>query len=554
MNETLTRLRYRYWPDHLLGEILSKRWTETAIPAILLVIVAFALSRVIDGFLSPSMLAGTAREAGEVGLVVLAMALVMIVGGIDLSVGSMFALTNFCALYFMHVLGWPVLAAVPITLLFGAALGAVNGLLIGYFRLRAFITTLITLIIYRAAFDLLILQYSTQIAGNLPDSDVWFFLGDGKVFAIPISTWIWAGAALFGHIFLTRLRPGWHVVAIGGSRRSAYNSGVAVRRIVALTYVASGVLVAMAATFFAARLATVGGNIGVGLEITALTAAVLGGTSLGGGKGSAMKAVLGTMIVLLITNGLITMGAPGGVNRMVLATILIVAAVIDIRWLKNRHRIISKVYVSPTYHAVPTAPTTDPSSGSPYALNDKLREVSLIGLGQVEGPEDVILDHDDNLYSGSRHGDIMRFLAPDYTRAEVYAHIGGQPLGLAFDRNDNLYVCVGGMGLYRVKPDRTVEKATDETNRSWTSVNDDSRLRLADDLDIAPDGRIFFSEATIRYEMHEWPVDSLEARGNGRIICYDPNKNTTHTVLRNLKFPNGICVAGDGQSILFAET
>jgi ribose transport system permease protein len=148
----------------------------------------------------------------------------------------------------------------------------------------------------------------------------------------------------------------------------------------------------------------------------------------------------------------------------------------------------------------------------------------------------------------------MRFLAPDYEKMEVFAHIGGTPLGMAFDREDNLLVCIGGMGLYSVAPDGKVEKVTDETNRSFTSVNDDSRLRLADDLDIADDGRIFFSEATIRYEMHEWPVDGLEARGNGRIICYDPKTKTTHTALRGLKFPNGICMASDGQSILFAET
>ena len=72
-------------------------------------------------------------------------------------------------------------------------------------------------------------------------------------------------------------------------------------------------------------------------------------------------------------------------------------------------------------------------------------------------------------------------------------------------------------------------------------------------LDITADGRIFFSEATVRYEMHEWAIDGLEARGNGRIICYDPNTNGTRTVLRNLIFPNGICVASDRQSILFAE-
>ena len=127
MRETLTRLRYRYWPDHLLGEILSKRWTETAIPVIVLFIVGFALSRMIDNFLSPSSLADTARQAGEIGFIVLGMALVVIVGGIDLSVGSMFALTDFCALFSLDILGWPVIAVIAATVACGALLGAVNG-------------------------------------------------------------------------------------------------------------------------------------------------------------------------------------------------------------------------------------------------------------------------------------------------------------------------------------------------------------------------------------------------------------------------------------------
>ncbi|MEO8559678.1 MAG: SMP-30/gluconolactonase/LRE family protein, partial [Rhodospirillales bacterium] len=554
LSETITRLRYRYWPDHLLGEILSKRWTETAIPVIVLLIAAFGLSQAIPNFLSATALADQGRQAGEIGFVVFGMALVMIVGGIDLSVGSTFALTNFVALYCMHVLKMPVLEAVPITLVAGAALGAVNGILIGYFRLRAFITTLITLIIYRAIYDLLIQQYSTQIAGGFPDSTLWNFMGDGSVLGFPIVLLIYIAVAIFGHVFLTRLRPGWHITAIGGSRRSAYNSGIAVRRTIAMCYVASGVLTALGGIFFAARLATVGGDIGVQLEVQVLTAAVLGGISLGGGKGSVVKAMVGTLIVLLITNGLVTMSAPGGVTRMVLAGILILAAVIDIRWLKNRHRIISKVYVSPTYHGMPPLPSTARDSGTPFAQNDKLRDVEEIGVGEIEAPEDVLLDRHDNLFAGSRHGDIIRFFPPDYKKWEIYAHIGGQPLGMAFDKKDNLYICIGGMGLYRVTPNRKVEKATDETNRSWTSINDDSRLRLADDLDIADDGRIFFSEATIRYEMHEWPVDGLEARGNGRIICYDPNTEKTHTVIDGLKFPNGVCIASDGQSFLFAET
>ena len=554
MREAVLRLRYRFWPDHLLGEILSKRWTETAIPVIVLLIVAVAFTQAIPGFLSPASLADTARQAAEIGFVVLGMALVIVVGGIDLSVGSIFALTDFCALFCLDVLDLPVPAVVVITIAFGALLGAVNGFLVGYLRLRAFITTLITLIIYRSAYDLLLFDYSNTIAAAFPDTPLWNFMGGGDILGIPSVALLYAVVAIFGHVFMTRLRPGWHITAIGGSRRSAYNSGIPVRATIARCYAASGALTAVGALFFAARLGTVGGDVGVGLEVTVLTAAVLGGISLGGGRGSVARALVGTLIVLLITNGLTTLSVRGGVNRMALAGILLVAATIDIRWLKNRNRIIAKVYVSPTFHEMPRLQPVGVGSNAPFVQNDRLAGVSLIGLGRIEAPEDVILDRHDNLYAGSRHGDIMRFFPPDYEKMEVFAHIGGQPLGMAFDRADNLYVCIGGMGLYRITPDRKVEKATDETNRSLRSVNDDSRLRLADDLDIADDGRIFFSEATVRYEMHEWPVDGLEARGNGRIVCYDPRNGTTRTVLRGLKFPNGICVERGSQSILFAET
>lgn len=158
---------------------------------------------------------------------------------------------------------------------------------------------------------------------------------------------------------------------------------------------------------------------------------------------------------------------------------------------------------------------------APFVRTVRCRTVAKmlsIGLGQIDGPEDAILDQDDNIYVGNRTGDIVRFLAPDFSRQEVFAHVGGRPLGMAFAKDGSLLVCIGGMGLYSIDRDRSIRKLTDETNRSWFSVIDDSRLRLADDLDIAPDGRVFFSEATVRYEMHEWTVDCLESRGNGRII------------------------------------
>src|SRR5690606_13331482 len=214
-----------------------------------------------------------------------------------------------------------------------------------------------------------------------------------------------------------------------------------------------------------------------------------------------------------------------GTSSLVLGLLLLAAVAVDVRWVKNRHKVLARAYVSPTYFRLPPLPETAAGSDSDYALNDKLRGVEAIGLGELDGPEDVIFDQNDNLYCGSRHGDVIRFFAPDHTRWEVFAHTGGHPLGFAFDREGNLHTCVGGMGLFRISPAGEVTKLSDETNRSLLSIVDDSRLRLADDLDIAPDGKVYCSEATVRYEMYDWMVDALEGRGNGRIICYDPKTN-----------------------------
>jgi ribose transport system permease protein len=554
MLKTLSKWRYQYVPDQILGEILQKQWMENAVTALVLVLTIVLFNHAISNFSSLSNIADTLREASELGFVVLGMSVVLIVGGIDLSVGSMFAITNLIVLYCVQVLALPIPLAIGITLVAGALLGAVNGLLIGYVRMRAFLTTMVTLIVYRAVADLLSYQWAVPISSSVSTSGAWDFVGSGTFLEIPSVAWVFAVVGVAGHVFLTRLRAGWHVLAVGGSRRSSYNVGLRVNRVVATSYCASGVFTAMSAVFYAARLGSPGADTGRGMEIIVLTAAILGGIRLGGGKGSVMKVVLGTLIVFLITNGLLRLAVPAGASRVILAGILLLAATIDIRWYKNRHKAIQEFYVSPSYLELPPAPATAATSGTPYALNDKLHQVEIIGLGMVESPEDVILDEDDNLYCGSRHGEIIRFFAPDYQRMEAYAHIGGQPLGLSFDAQQNLYVCVGGMGLYRVTRDRKVEKVTDETNRSMFSIIDDSRLKLADDLDMAPDGRIFFSEATVRYEMHEWPTDGLEGRGNGRIICYDPRTDKTTTVLRNLRFPNGIALTSDRQSILFAES
>ncbi|MBL1419004.1 MAG: SMP-30/gluconolactonase/LRE family protein [Alphaproteobacteria bacterium] len=552
ISNIIIRWRYRFIPDHLVGEILSKNWIDNVIPMLFLMAVIGVFGAAIPDFFSAGNIANLMRQWGEFSLVVLALTIVIVAGGIDLSVGSTFALGNIVALALLNVAEWSMPAVVVATLAIGATVGLVNGYLVGYLRLRAFLTTLVTLIIVRAIVDMLLLEYSIQIASGFIDSDAWYFLGEGYIFSMPFSVVVTVILALILHLVLSRTRAGWHILAIGGSRRSAHNIGIPVRRVICSTYIISGTLAALAGLLFASRLGGAGADTGIGLEITALTAAVIGGNSLGGGRGSAAKAIIGSITVVLMVNSLVRLGITSGANSLLLGFVLLLAVAIDIRWVKNRLKVLSNVYVSPTLAELPPAPAT--VAPSPYAVNDRLGTVEQIGLDEIDGPEDVILDDNDNIYAGDRTGNIIKFFAPDYKQREVYAHIGGRPLGMAFASDGSLVCCIGGMGLYRITAERKVEKLTDETKRSLFSVIDDSRLRLADDLDIAPDGRIFFSEATVRYEMHEWAVDCIESRGNGRIICFDPNTGETSTVLKNLVFPNGICMAHDGQSFLFAET
>ena len=190
--------------------------------------------------------------------------------------------------------------------------------LVGYLRLRAFLTTLVTLIIVRAIVDTLILKYQVLVSNPTQDSAAWNFMGDGSLWGFPCSFLVALVVAVVAHVFLTRLKLGWHIQAVGGSRRSAHNAGISVRRTVCLTYVISGALAAAAGVLYAARLNAAGSDTGAGLEVSALTAAVLGGVSLGGGRGSVVKGMLGAVIVLIIQSSLVQLGLRSGAGSLVL--------------------------------------------------------------------------------------------------------------------------------------------------------------------------------------------------------------------------------------------
>jgi ribose transport system permease protein len=550
----LTRMRSRYMPDQVFGELLTKPWIDTFIPALLLIVVLGLFLITIPDFFETGSLEILARVLGEYIFLAVGQTIVVIGGGIDLSVGSVFGLCNFLALALIFRAKLHVLIALPLTVIVGAAIGSINGALIGYLRLRAFLTTLVMLIIVRAAVDYWGMIESAGLVSdyNINGSDIFDFLGDGSVVGIPTSLVAAGVVAVCAHIFLSRMRLGWHIFAVGGSRRSAFNAGINVRQTVFLTYVISGALTGVAGFFYAARLTSAALSAGVGMELIAIAGTVLGGISLGGGRGSISKALLGTIAIVCINNGMLRMHLPVGGSSMVLGAILLFAVIFDIRWNKNRHKLLNRSYISTIGVQLPPLPSIEAGSGSPYARNDKLRGASPIGLG-LDGPEDMVIDDEGNLFAGTRTGDVVRLFGPDFARREVFVHTGGRPLGLQVDKDGSIVVCVAGMGLYRLTKDRKVVPLSVQTNRSF-SIIDDSRVRHADDLDIAPDGKIYYSDPSTRYEASEWLTDALEGRGNGRLICYDPADGSSRTVMTNLVFANGVCVMWDAQSVLVAET
>jgi ribose transport system permease protein len=554
LRRSLRRLRYRVSLQQVVAELLEKRWMEPAIPLGLLVGLAAFFALTVPTFATTANVISTERELAEFALVCLAMTIVIVSGGIDLSVGSTFAIANMIALILLKLAAWPAPLVIVATLAVGCLLGAWNGFIVAYLKARPFLTTLVTLIIFRGVVNLLDLRYSPKLATRFIDSRAWTWLGAGGLAGAPSGMAIAVLVFATAHVLLSRSRLGWHITAVGASRRAARHAGIDVERVLLTSYVLSGVLCAAAALFYASRLDSSSSRTGEGMELGVLTAVVLGGISLSGGKGTAARALIGASVVTVLGKGLLLMNVPGAVYSTLLAAVLLVAVGADVKWAKNRGKAIQKIYVNPTIIEYGALPDTSSESASPYAMNTRLRDAEAIGLGQVEGPEDVICDEEGRLYCGDRRGWIMRFSGARFERREVFARIGGMPLGLAFDKQRNLVVCVGGMGLYAVTPAGEVEKLTDETNRTWSRLKDDSRLRLADDLDIAPDGKIYFSEATIRFEADQWILDGIEGRPNGRVICYDPATRTTRTVLPRLVFPNGVASCHGGDSILIGQT
>ncbi len=539
-------------PRRVLSEILSKGWVESTVPFVAFVCVIVGVLLTTKGYFALDNLRNLALYASDGGLVVLALFIVVAAGGIDLSVGSNFAMSAFVALYCFHVLNLPVAAVLVASLASGAAVGVVNGALAGLAGCGALLTTLGTMITVRGIYTLASQGQLVAISTSARTDDVWDWVGSDQFLTAPINFWVLIIAAAGVLVMFRQTRFGWHVLAAGGNRKAARHGGIPVKGTIFLAYALAGLIVGLAGFLYAARENAVASDTGVGMEFFALTALVVG---LGGfvpGRGSTVAVMIGFATIYILNNALLNAGLRGDFVQLAMGAIILFILSIDTKFRKHKHRLLASTYVDPI--ALKVSEVTGANGFMPNEIAPKLVGAELLASGMIDGPEDVILDADDNLYCGTRDGRLIRMAAPNYTEVETFAQIGGRPLGLAIDREGRIVVCVAGMGLVRVNQQREVELLTDQTRRSVFSIQDDTTIRVADDLDIAPDGVIYFTDATKRYAIENWGLDLLEGRPNGRLLSYDPKTRKTRTVCDNLVFPNGVCLTHDGEHLLVAST
>ncbi|MGI8740203.1 MAG: ABC transporter permease [Gammaproteobacteria bacterium] len=321
-----------------LFEVLPQKWVwaEAAVPFIVLCLLFGVFAIGVPNYLSVVNLQQLMRDFAEPGLVAIAMAVVILAGGIDLSVGATFALANFAALYFFRIHGLPLELAVLGTLTVGLLIGAINGVLVAYINAQAFLTTLAMLLILRASYDLMTNAYILEIASAMLTSTTWDFLGVGALLGVPVNMAALVAVGVLTHIFLTRTRPGLHLMAVGANRKAARHAGVDVQRTLFLAYTLSGLIAALAGLFYAARQNSAGSDAGQGWELTALTAVIVGGISLTGGRGTIARAIIGAAILFILSSGLLRMNIPGDLNSALTGLILLLAVALNLQWIKNK--------------------------------------------------------------------------------------------------------------------------------------------------------------------------------------------------------------------------
>jgi len=285
-----------------------------------------------DSFTSGRNLETIARQTAIVGIAALGMTLVIIAGGIDLSVGSIIALTTVTIAATLQS-GMGPLTAVCVGICSGAVCGLINGLIITRLRVVPFIVTLGTLLVVRGVAKGLAheqkidapLTWLIDLLAALPRGSWWIF---------PPGVWLLIFLALLTGGFLSFTRTGKHIVAIGSNENTARLCGIRVERVKLLVYILAGASAGIAGLLQFSRLTVGDPTVAAGLELDVIAAVVIGGGSLAGGEGSILGSVVGALIMTVIRSGCSQIGLPNWVQEIVTGIIIVVAVAVD----RLRHR------------------------------------------------------------------------------------------------------------------------------------------------------------------------------------------------------------------------
>ncbi|WP_446682133.1 ABC transporter permease [Ectobacillus funiculus] len=286
------------------------------------------MSILSPAFLNINNIINVVRQIAFIGIVGMGMTMIIITTGIDLSPGSVIALVSVVAATFAHP-GGSIIVPIILGMLIGAGTGFINGAISAKGKIPPFIATLGMM---TAARGLSLLYTDGRPIGNLSDS--FMFLGKGDIAGIPFPIFIFLLAGIVSHILLNQTRFGKYTYAIGGNEQAARICGIPVDRYKILIYTYAGLLTGIAGLMLTARISAGQPSLGVGYELDAIAAAVIGGTSLNGGIGTIPGTMIGALIIGVLNNGLDLMNVSSYWQQILKGAIIVAAVLLDSR--KNK--------------------------------------------------------------------------------------------------------------------------------------------------------------------------------------------------------------------------
>lgn len=294
-------------------------------PLIGLIVLFVVIAVMNDRFVSPSNLSNLLRQVSINALISFGMTFVILTGGIDLSVGSILALSS-ALLASMISSGMNPEVAILFSALIGLGLGIINGVIIAYGKVAPFIATLATMTIYRGA--TLVYTNGNPISG-LSDEAFFIGLGQGDVSGLPIPAIIMMVAFFILYFVLTKTPLGRQTYAVGGNEKVSYIAGIKIDRVKIVAYAITGLLCALAGAVLTSRLNSAQPTAGTGYELDAIAAVVLGGTSLAGGKGRITGTLIGALIIGTLNNGLNILNVSSFYQQVVKGIVILLAVLMD---------------------------------------------------------------------------------------------------------------------------------------------------------------------------------------------------------------------------------